>query len=1600
MYARGTPNPFDPLLFPGKVTGVAVASLPDGRLQLWATTDGGGLQTTSQTTTDPNAAWSGWSDFLADMYPSPPNPFRPPNPFSPFLFPGKVTGVAVAPLPDGRLQLWATTDGGGLLTTSQTPTNQYAAWSGWQPFLLGTGGLPGSATSVAVAPLPGHRLQLWATTTDGGLQTANTFDERNEPIWFGPSDFLREVGATLIIPDKDAESGSVSIECYGARRDGNLSYRPPSPPLDPPPSREVVFNNSNYQNKIAGEYVTITFSGCVVAETTEAGTGNSVYRAIGGAEVKAQLLIADANAQNWFNAIYWGRVSSIKYGPNNQAYDDKRVTQAVGVSSPVDGKFTLTLRIFGEALLPDAAFKPSPTFSLEVTLPGGAQTVPPQTFPLHQPQEPRKYLTYEFHKNFTVTGGVAPLVPAVTMGLISRFTLLSSEDAEIVPRSGEAPLQGNSLSLPDKTIAYASGYLTKPADQNAPATPSGALMLPDNHGANSVVVWQGNVTPRHFVLPAFPVNSEPPEVLYYSDSVNSYFIRREVTSVDPEPLGTPGKYQILLNGHPRARDLRRAVARGGVGALFDLKEQEWQDPIDFDGNTPNNSVVDTGIGQSLTRRAIRFEPDEAQSPYASYNTELFFHAPFLIANYLSNNQRFEEAQRWFHFVFDPATNDPIKGAKRYWRYLPFREHSETKPIDELLDQLADPHSSGPEAEASNKAVTTQIEAWLDHPFRPHAVARLRPRAYQFAVVFKYLDNLIAWADRLFRQSTTESINEATQLYILVTKLLGARPQNIPRNVRAPALTYRKAAGKWDMFSNAWCEVEANLSSPSQGALNKTMVSRDDSGSQSLTTIGMSYFCVPDNEKLQAYWDTVENRLFNIRHCRNIEGVETQVPLFQPPIDPGLLVRAVAAGLDISTVLSDMNVPLPYYRFSTLAQKASELCGELKALSGALLSALEKKDAEQLALLRSNQEIELLSLVKDVKQQQIEEAKINLEALHQSEELAIVRFLQYQKLLGKRNAAVPDDPYADVEQTSAIQVSGSADSGELSALGIIQAEQDQFDFLDIAHTNSLVSGATSMVAGILHAIPQSGTSLPILSDFGGIHLGSVLDAVASYVNLLASDASHAAGRVGTVGQYQRRQDEWVFQSRLALKEIGQVRKQILASEIRRDIAGKELSNHEKQIKNAQATDRFMRDKYTNQELYQWMARQVSDLYFRTYQLAFDVAKRAERSFRHELGLQDSSFVKAGYWDSLKKGLMSGDQLYHDIKRMEVAYLDQNRREYEITKHLSLLQIDPRALITLRQTGKCELTVPESIFDLDFAGHYLRRIKTVSLTIPCVAGPYTGVPCTLTLLKSQIRKSNSSSRDYARDMENDDSRFIDLFGAIQSIVTSTGQNDGGLFEPNLRDERYLPFEGAGAVSTWRIELPSEFPAFDYDTISDVVLHVRYTARNGGDSLKQKASGELLSAINPLEAAGREGLARMFSLRQEFPTEWHQLIGGTNQGPQSQLFAITKNRFPFLFTGKHIKISSVDMYALPKSDAKNAVFPAMTVTPPTPPANIATLENGGSDIGGLLGKALTLDVEVPVDAEEGNARWKLEIPKADVAKFQKDIDDILMVCHYKLV
>lgn len=135
---------------------------------------------------------------------------------------------------------------------------------------------------------------------------------------------------------------------------------------------------------------------------------------------------------------------------------------------------------------------------------------------------------------------------------------------------------------------------------------------------------------------------------------------------------------------------------------------------------------------------------------------------------------------------------------------------------------------------------------------------------------------------------------------------------------------------------------------------------------------------------------------------------------------------------------------------------------------------------------------------------------------------------------------------------------------------------------------------------------------------------------------------------------------------------------------------------------------------------------------------------------------------------------------------------------------------------------------------------------------------------------------------------------------------------MFEFNFRDERYLPFEGAGAVGRWRLELPSEYPQFDYNTIADVVLHVRYTAREGGGQFKAAVQQGIDNNVNALvTAVNQQGLFHFISMKHEFGTAFHQFLNPVGAADHQTTITLSKQHFPYLFQGKDIAIQNLIVF-----------------------------------------------------------------------------------------
>jgi len=934
-------------------------------------------------------------------------------------------------------------------------------------------------------------------------------------------------------------------------------------------------------------------------------------------------------------------------------------------------------------------------------------------------------------------------------------------------------------------------------------------------------------------------------------------------------------------------------------------------------------------------------------PYANYNWELCYHIPITIAVHLSSQQRFAEAQKWFHLVFDPTNTDQsVPTPQRWWKCFTFRNQGQPQSIAELINLLSD---IGPGSAEAKTAVVEGYNAILANPFDPHVVARTRPAAYQWYAVMKYLDNLITWGDSLFLADTVETINEAVLCYVLAANILGPRPQSMPQPGTKTAMNFRqlRQAGL-DRLSDALVDLEAQfpfnlVPAPGTGPGGSGGAGVDGSGDQSgaLFGIGRSlYFCVPVNQTLLGYWDTVADRLFKIRNSENIEGVAQQLPLFGSPINPGMLVQAAAAGIDIGSIVSGLSQPASPVRSLFLIGKSLEIASEVRSLGAGLLAALEKGDAEQLALLRQANEVQLQQLVQNVRYLQWQHTQETTNGLLKTRAVTLERYTYYLRLLNlvPDTATVPDtftpdrrelteanfaDTYNALVTEYDLTISpvnynrlqlaqGTSPSTQAGATGQGQLYLNKNEdaelntYLPTARDTRIASNVANIVAGAVAPIPSAEAHLAFWGLgihsklFEGTTLSDIAKIASEVLQITSAWNSDQAGIAARTAGYQRRVDEWTLQANLAARELAQTGRQIIASLIAEQVAYHDYKTVQTQVQQAQDVQKFLQHKFTNAALYGWMQSDLSALYYQYYRFACDTARQAEQTMKAELmrpELDQTQFIQFNYWDTGHQGLLSGEALHLDIKRMELAYHANNKRELELTKHVSLRQLDPLALLSLRITGSCTVTVPEWLYDRDCPGHYMRRIKSVSVSVPSVAGPYTSVSCTLTQQSSTIRTSPLLANGvYARDTTQDDDRFTDYYSSTDEIVTSTGTADSGMFETNLRDERFLPFEGSGAISTWTLSLPAELPAFDYTTISDVILHIRYTAREAGDPLGSQATKELVAM---LDIAGQSSQALLFCLRYDFPTEWAAFVNGTAD------FQVTleKQYFPYAVQGARV-------------------------------------------------------------------------------------------------
>ena len=722
-----------------------------------------------------------------------------------------------------------------------------------------------------------------------------------------------------------------------------------------------------------------------------------------------------------------------------------------------------------------------------------------------------------------------------------------------------------------------------------------------------------------------------------------------------------------------------------------------------------------------------------------------------------------------------------------------------------------------------------------------------------AILLHYLETLVAWARALHRAGSRESAQLSRLVLDTAAQILGPCPQ-ILENTRHPAQTVATFVPDNPPLNPRLLELYRHVKD------GLSLVRRDESAARLRETTG-----------------PCATPYFGTDPCQcGPYGHDACCPsTVEPCCDPAELCCG----------------PSPY-RFTYLLQKALEAAGRVRDLGGALLGAFERGDAEYLASMRAQQDAEVADLNVRVRQEQWRDADWTIQALEKGKEVSQTNRRYYKSLI---DAGLNDDEL-------------SYQSNSTTAIGLRTA----------AIPIEAVGEAMRLIPDMFVGFPCEETWLPL-----GSKLGEMFQAIARITNELAEISSSNAQLDLTEANWDRRLQDWDHQVEVLDLEIEQTEIQILAADRRRAQALGELNVQQRQHEQTRDVLDFARDKFSNHELYLYLQRETAALYAQQYELARELALEAERALNFELARGRHRFVPCDDWNTLHEGMLAGERLLLALQRADAEYTGCNKREYELTKHISLQTSFPLQLLRLKATGRCEIEIPEWMFDQDYPGHYMRRIRSVSLTVPCVTGPYTGVHCKLTLLRSATRVDPSLPCPVTRcchdkpvggcgcrhDLHEHyapcarDGRLVHHYGASEAIATSTGRNDSGLFQLDFRDERRLPFEFRGAVSCWRIELPRENNYFDFDSLTDVVVQVNYTAREGGEPLREAAA----RAAN--EKLPGDGWVYL-DLEKEFPDAWELLRreGARPDGHTTVRLPLSRRLFPFLPGDPQLRVDRV--------------------------------------------------------------------------------------------
>jgi hypothetical protein len=907
----------------------------------------------------------------------------------------------------------------------------------------------------------------------------------------------------------------------------------------------------------------------------------------------------------------------------------------------------------------------------------------------------------------------------------------------------------------------------------------------------------------------------------------------------------------------------------------------------------------------------------ASAANLTYLEEAYYFVPLSIALKLQHRGFYEEALSWFRTLYDYSAQSAAS-RKIYYGLR----------AEELT---------------SLKGAYQRDEEWLLDPLNPHFVASSRRNAYTRFTLLSIVHCFLDYAGTEFTRDTAESVAHARTLYLAAldlldsdhllqtpnwcTNLVGTLEIEVGEGVSAWVLTplvkeLQMLAADGDIFEMAVEQVKATLNSDASdaarfsgardiiasareklppvrdiaelaaeesAAVASTMpvllarpaiatmtmragraASRDFERAM-VTTTGRSAaaarestlpwlrkveeaapsgvfdsvkkapalttrpklfkFCIPRNPMLEALRLRAEANLVKIRSCRNFAGMLRELEPYAAATDTVTGLPTLGAGGALAIPTPARLTPTPY-RYSALIERAKHLVALAQQVESAFLAAIEKGDAERYSVLKARQDVALANAGTRLQMLRVREARdgVGLATLQRAK--AAIERDQYDRWLD-----------------------GGVSEWERASLAMMVASIG----LDIAG----MAAASAMLQA-----PQA------------------LAFASSSVRTLGSIFQKLA-------EYERRAQRWALSKALAEQDVLIGTQQIRLANDHLRVVGQEQAIAELQAEHAKQGLDFLSNKFTNAELYDWMADILEGIYRFFLQQATSVAQLASTQLGFERQQLSPPFVQADYWespddggslDSLdgeapdRRGMTGSMRLLRDIHQLDQYAFETNQRKLQMTKTISLAQFAPVEFQQFRETGVLMFDTPMELFDRDFPGHYLRLIRSARTSVIALIPPTDGIHATL------------SSTGFSRVVIGDGTLFqtTTLRTPPQSVALTSAMNATGVFDLQDAHAQALlaPFEGLGVESSWELRMPKAANLFDFRTIADVLFTIEYTALDSY-LFRQKVQQEL-------DRSWRG--QRAYRFRHEFADQWFDLHNPEQSAtPMTVQFRTTADDFP---------------------------------------------------------------------------------------------------------